>query len=241
MKKDDIVNAARGLFTDYGYKKVSMEEIASKAGVTKKTIYNYFHDKEELFEYFIKEELEKMTEVFEKNLKEKRSFSERITKGLKEILIFRKNSDFIRTIMKDISGNTNFISQYDEAVINYLEEKINIAISKKEIKNLTNRKISYIIVVGGLSEIAGFSYVLDSVFGNLAYVYNNNKIGIRNNSYTSVFGLLKYFDNKLTLRDTECNMFELEDLKKIITVKSRNDSVLNRMLGSFLQNKEDKV
>ena len=52
---------------------------------------------------------------------------------------------------------------------------------------------------------------------------------------------LKYFDNKLTLRDTECNMFELEDLKKIITVKSRNDSVLNRMLGSFLQNKEDKV
>ena len=81
----------------------------------------------------------------------------------------------------------------------------------------------------------------DSVFGNLAYVYNNNKIGIRNNSYTSVFGLLKYFDNKLTLRDTECNMFELEDLKKIITVKSRNDSVLNRMLGSFLQNKEDKV
>ena len=34
--------------------------------------------------------------------------------------------------MKDISGNTNFISQYDEAVINYLEEKINIAISKKK-------------------------------------------------------------------------------------------------------------
>ena len=87
MKKDDIVNAARNLFTDYGYKKVSMEEIASKAGVTKKTIYNYFHDKEELFEYFIKEELEKMAEVFEENLKENKSFSERITKGLKEILI----------------------------------------------------------------------------------------------------------------------------------------------------------
>ena len=47
MKKEDIVNAARILFTDYGYKKVSMEEIASKAAVTKKTIYNYFHDKEE--------------------------------------------------------------------------------------------------------------------------------------------------------------------------------------------------
>ena len=145
MKKDDIVNAARSLFTDYGYKKVSMEEIASKAGVTKKTIYNYFHDKEELFEYFIKEELEKMTEVFEENLKEKKSFSERITKGLKEILIFRKNSGFIRTIMKDISGNTNFISQYDEALINYLEEKINIAISKKEIKKCDSHLAAFII------------------------------------------------------------------------------------------------
>ena len=145
MKKDDIVNAARSLFTDYGYKKVSMEEIASKAGVTKKTIYNYFHDKEELFEYFIKEELEKMTEVFEENLKENKPFSERITKGLKEILIFRKNSDFIRTIMKDISGNTNFISQYDEAVINYLEKKINIAISKKEIKKCDSHLAAFII------------------------------------------------------------------------------------------------
>lgn len=145
MKKDDIVNAARSLFTDYGYKKVSMEEIAIKAGVTKKTIYNYFHDKEELFEYFIKEELEKMAEVFEENLKENKSFSERITKGLKEILIFRKNSDFIRTIMKDISGNTNFISQYDEAVINYLEEKIDIAISKKEIKKCDSHLAAFII------------------------------------------------------------------------------------------------
>lgn len=143
--------------------------------------------------------------------------------------------------LKTTGGTKYNVTQLDVSkVVEARIEEI-LKVSKKEIKNLTNRKISYIIVVGGLSEIAGFSYVLDSVFGNLAYVYNNNKIGIRNNSYTSVFGLLKYFDNKLTLRDTECNMFELEDLKKIITVKSRNDSVLNRMLGSFLQNKEDKV
>ena len=43
-----------------------------------------------MFEYFIKEELEKMTEVFEENLKEEKSFSERITKGLKEILILER-------------------------------------------------------------------------------------------------------------------------------------------------------
>ena len=53
MKKEQIVEAARKLFTKYGYKKVSMDEIAKEAGVTKKTVYAYFKDKDELFKYFI--------------------------------------------------------------------------------------------------------------------------------------------------------------------------------------------
>ena len=46
MKKEDILKAAKELFSMYGYKKVSMNEIAEKANVTKKTIYSYFKDKE---------------------------------------------------------------------------------------------------------------------------------------------------------------------------------------------------
>ena len=37
-KKEIVINKARDLFTTYGYKKVSMDEIAKKANVTKKTI-----------------------------------------------------------------------------------------------------------------------------------------------------------------------------------------------------------
>ena len=36
MKKDDVIKSAKELFTTYGYKKVSMDEIALNAGVTKK-------------------------------------------------------------------------------------------------------------------------------------------------------------------------------------------------------------
>ena len=39
-KKEEVINAARDLFTKYGYKKVSMDEIAKEANVTKKTIYS---------------------------------------------------------------------------------------------------------------------------------------------------------------------------------------------------------
>ena len=37
-KKEIIIETARNLFTNYGYKKVSMDEIATSAKVTKKTI-----------------------------------------------------------------------------------------------------------------------------------------------------------------------------------------------------------
>ena len=53
MKKEQIIAAARKLFTKYGYKKVSMDEIAREANVSKKTVYAYFKDKEELLKFFI--------------------------------------------------------------------------------------------------------------------------------------------------------------------------------------------
>lgn len=55
-----IIEASRNLFHQFGFKKVSMDEIAKEAGVTKKTIYMYFNSKEELLKYFINEEIKNM-------------------------------------------------------------------------------------------------------------------------------------------------------------------------------------
>ena len=60
MKEQQIIEAARKLFGKYGFKKVTMDEIAREANVTKKTVYTYFSSKEELFKYFIDEELKKV-------------------------------------------------------------------------------------------------------------------------------------------------------------------------------------
>ena len=38
-KRENIIASARELFNKYSFDKVSMDEIAKKAGVTKKTIY----------------------------------------------------------------------------------------------------------------------------------------------------------------------------------------------------------
>ncbi|MBR4618468.1 MAG: hypothetical protein IKO49_04095 [Bacilli bacterium] len=143
--------------------------------------------------------------------------------------------------LETIGGTKYNITQTDVSkVVEARIEEI-LKVSKKEIKNLTNRQISYIIVVGGLSEITGFNYLLEKEFGNLAYTYNSTTIGIRDNSYTSVLGLIKYFDNKLNLRDTQCNMFTLEDIKRLRTVKSKDETSMKKIFDSFLHNKEDKV
>ncbi len=143
--------------------------------------------------------------------------------------------------LKTMGGTKYTISQLDisKVVEARLEEILKVA--KKEIKNLTNRKISYIIIVGGISEITGFNYVVDNIFGDQAYVYNSTTMGIRDNSYTSVLGLIKYFDDKLALRDSNCEMFPIEDLKKIVSTRGKSDILLSKMLNNVAQNKEEKV
>jgi TetR/AcrR family transcriptional repressor of mexJK operon len=48
-KDREIIQAARRAFIDGGYDGTSMEEIATKAGASKQTVYKHFVDKETLF------------------------------------------------------------------------------------------------------------------------------------------------------------------------------------------------
>ena len=48
QKKSNIRQAALELFKTYGFKKVSISDIAHKAGVSPVTIYNHFGSKDEL-------------------------------------------------------------------------------------------------------------------------------------------------------------------------------------------------
>jgi TetR/AcrR family transcriptional repressor of mexJK operon len=52
-KRDAIVRAARTLFMREGFEAVSVDAIAAEAGVSKRTVYSHFSDKEGLFEAII--------------------------------------------------------------------------------------------------------------------------------------------------------------------------------------------
>ena len=111
---------------------------------------------------------------------------------------------------------------------------------KKEIKNLTNREISYIMVTGGITEMLGFQNTLDKVFGIKARVLNTSTVGLRHNKYSSVLGLIKYYDDKLTLRDKSCNMLNEDDINKIASSEDNktitNENIISRVFGHFFDN-----
>jgi TetR/AcrR family transcriptional repressor of mexJK operon len=48
-KRDEILAAAREAFTNEGYMGTSMDAVAAHAGASKRTVYQYFRDKEQLF------------------------------------------------------------------------------------------------------------------------------------------------------------------------------------------------
>ena len=57
-KKIDIMSAARALFTQFGLRKVTTDDIARKALVSKATIYKYYKNKYQIFDEIVKTDLD---------------------------------------------------------------------------------------------------------------------------------------------------------------------------------------
>src|SRR5205809_6254047 len=58
MTKERITEKAHELFMRYGVRSVSMDDIAAQLGMSKKTLYQYYTDKEELVDAVLSSFLE---------------------------------------------------------------------------------------------------------------------------------------------------------------------------------------
>ncbi len=86
QKKDSIRRAALELFQAYGFKKVSINDIAQKAGVSQVTIYNHFGSKDELVRDVIKNLFYSMLEKYRGIVKEEKPFLQKL-----EAIVFDKS------------------------------------------------------------------------------------------------------------------------------------------------------
>lgn len=68
LREEDIINAAEKVFVLKGYSGTSMEEIAKEAQFTRKTVYQYFADKDDLFFSVIIRGFQRMLNYFEEDI-----------------------------------------------------------------------------------------------------------------------------------------------------------------------------
>lgn len=144
------------------------------------------------------------------------------------------SSEFI-DVKNRVSNNIQ-INQYD--ISQMVETKIKdiLELTKNELNGLTSKRIDYIIITGGMSNIAGLEDVALDVFGKNINIGTIKMVGVRNNKYSSVVGNIVYFINKLKLKGQNYTMIDDGDysaLTRTDTTRNAPDSTLGKIFGYF--------
>ncbi len=143
-------------------------------------------------------------------------------------------------IIKNKNDNEVRINQYDisDICMERLNEILNLC--KKQINLLTKKKISYIIVTGGVTEFSDFAITLNSQFDQDAEVGQVTEIGVRNNKFVTAFGLIRYEYNEMKINNTEYSIYTLEEQEEFSglhrKVNVTDNSVLGKLFGYFFDN-----
>ena len=122
---------------------------------------------------------------------------------------------------KDEAGSRMIINQY--ALAELIETRLVVLLKniKNEINRLTNSEIGYIIITGGITSMLGFSAIVEDFFTRNASVLHLGMIGIRDNRYAAAFGSIKYFVEKLDLREKDYTMFSDEKVEEMLQTRKK--------------------
>ncbi len=136
-------------------------------------------------------------------------------------------------------GKTVEINDYEiaEIVSSRLIEILKIV--KKEINHLTKKEIHYIMLSGGVSEMPSFSLLVEEVFGHEAKIGELKELGVRSNIYSSCVGLIKFYDEKLSLKNQDYGIFDDDELEVLVNSytngASSDRSILSTLFGYFFE------
>jgi len=121
--RDQIVDTSRGIFTRFGFRKTTMDEIAKAMRKGKSSIYYYFTSKEEIFKAVVEKESQ--------TLKDELINAINRTNDPREQL-----RNYVLTRMKVMKGVANFYDALKNEYLNHLDfvNKVREKYDKQEIK-----------------------------------------------------------------------------------------------------------
>lgn len=135
----------------------------------------------------------------------------------------------------DRNGQKQEINQYSLSEIIEARCVEMLKNAKNELNNLTNREIGYIIISGGITSMLGFDAIVEELFVRTSTVINIGVVGLRDNKYAASYGTIKYFNEKLNLRDKEYTMLNEEQVEEMLSTRKKVSSlgVLSKIFKIF--------
>ena len=149
-KKQEAIETARSLFCTYGYRKVSMVEIAKKSKVTKKTIYTYFKDKNDLIKYFAYEEIDKMKKIVDKIEKQNIKATDKVHNIIYSLIEFKKEEKILKAFTEEAkyipSGIADECSKmFTDSIMEEIEKLLKKGIENGEVRNCDTHLAAFLI------------------------------------------------------------------------------------------------
>lgn len=135
--REKIVNVARKIFTRFGFKKTTMEEIASAAKKGKSSIYYYFPSKEDIFRAVVEKEADELRQ----DLQDAVARVEDPIDQLKTYILFRMHklktlSNFYAALKSDYLSHLEFIEnirgEFDREEVKIVTGILQSGIEKEE-------------------------------------------------------------------------------------------------------------
>lgn len=123
MQKEQIITqTARGLFFKFGLKKVSIEEIAEQAHISKATFYKYYNNKVDLAESVLEVIFQEDSENFKKILNSDIDFEKQIKQLVQvhEENFEERSEDFYTDIAKYYPVLDSIVNKHKERMFSYI-------------------------------------------------------------------------------------------------------------------------
>jgi TetR/AcrR family transcriptional regulator len=116
-----IFQAAIDIFSEKGFDKATMDDIAARANVAKGTIYYHFKSKEELFLFLVEEGVELLHEGVESKLTDEMTPVEKLELIVREQLhFFGQYSDFCVILLREAWGGEERQLEFRKMIRSYM-------------------------------------------------------------------------------------------------------------------------
>jgi AcrR family transcriptional regulator len=161
-RPQEVLDAARRIFSRLGYAAASVEEIAKEAGMAKGTINVHFKSKEEVFATVLVADLDYLTNQMIEGMSAATTFEERLTVFLNQRLPDpQRNKDFVRICFAEFEGpgshstiNSQCIDKLFFRGVDFMRQCLEQAIAKGELREapLVPAALTIFVLARGLFE-----------------------------------------------------------------------------------------